>query len=187
MKIPLTLTLSTPRCQLRIVDASDFPFVFDASRYPGFCDWMTWDPPASSEELQAPLESNLDAWTEGEAYTFTILLKNENERVGRITIRNGENACWNIGYWTHPAHQGRGLMTEAAAEVLRFGFQQLDARVIEAKHVIDNRPSRRVLEKLGLRFVVHLPSGFQKNNVWLAEDRLAIRREEFESRQMQPA
>ena len=65
-------------------------------------------------------------------------------------------------------------MTEAAAEILRFGFQQLGSRSIESKHVVGNAPSRRVLEKIGLRFVGHLPRGFQKNGEWLAEDRAVI-------------
>ena len=179
MKLPATLTLETPRCLLRIADASDIPFIFDASRHPGFCNHMTWSPPATAADLEAPLQSNLDAWAAGEAYTFTILLKNGAERVGRIAIRRGENESWNIGYWTHPILQGQGLMTEAATEILRFGFQQLGARSIESKHVVGNPPSRRVLEKIGLRFVEHLPRGFQKNGNWLAEDRLELSREEF--------
>ncbi len=181
MKLPATLTLETPRCLLRNVDASDIPFVFDASRHPGFCDHMTWSPPATAADLEAPLKNNLDAWAAGEAYTFTIFLKSGAERVGRITIRRSENEIWNIGYWTHPIHQGRGLMTETAAEILRFGFLQLGARTIEAKHVVGNAPSRRVLEKIGLRFVEHLPRGFQKNGDWLAEDRLELSRKEFEA------
>ena len=179
MKLPATLTLETPRCLLRIADESVIPFIFDASRHPGFCNHMTWSPPATAADLEAPLQSNLDAWAAGEAYTFTILLKNGAERVGRIAIRRGENESWNIGYWTHPILQGQGLMTEAATEILRFGFQQLGARSIESKHVVGNPPSRRVLEKIGLRFVEHLPRGFQKNGNWLAEDRLELSREEF--------
>jgi RimJ/RimL family protein N-acetyltransferase len=182
MKLPATLTIETPRCLLRIVDASDIPFIFDASRHPGFCNHMTWNPPATAADLQVPLKNNLDAWAAGDAYTFTIFFKSGAGRVGRITIRRGENACWNIGYWTHPIHQGRGLMTEAAAEILRFGFQQLGARLIESKHVVGNAPSRRVLEKIGLRFAEHLPRGFQKNGEWLAEDRLELSREEFDAR-----
>jgi ribosomal-protein-alanine N-acetyltransferase len=181
VKLPPTLTLDTPRCLLRIVDAADIPFVFDASRHPGFCDRMTWNPPATTAELEAPLKRNLDAWATGEAYTFTIFLKASDERVGRIVIRRGENATWNIGYWTHPAHQGRGIMTEVAVEILRFGFQRLGARAIEAQHVVDHRPSRRILEKIGMRFIEHLPHGFQKNGIWLAEDRLALSREDFAS------
>jgi RimJ/RimL family protein N-acetyltransferase len=65
-------------------------------------------------------------------------------------------------------------MTEAAAAVLEFGFEVLSASEIEAAHAIWNIASRRVLEKIGMTFVRHLPQGFQKDGQWVEEDLLAI-------------
>lgn len=179
MDIALDFVLETPRCTLRPPSHDDIPRVFSASRFPGFNDGMTWDPPETVEELQAPLERNLAAWRAGTAYTFAIETKQlQPAFVGRIVIRQTEgDRLWNFGFWTHPAQQGKGYMTEAATAVVGFGFTQLGAEHIAACHALWNLKSRRVLEKVGMTFVKHVPQGFQKNGVWVAEDCLGVSRD----------
>jgi RimJ/RimL family protein N-acetyltransferase len=56
-----------------------------------------------------------------------------------------------IAYWIVREHWGRGLATEAASASRDHGFQTLGrARLISIIHP-DNRASRRVAEKVGLR------------------------------------
>ncbi|MFI6922249.1 GNAT family N-acetyltransferase [Nonomuraea spiralis] len=57
-----------------------------------------------------------------------------------------------IGWRFGRPHWGHGYATEAARRLLRFGFTEcgLD-RVVSIRHV-DNDRSRRVMDKLGLRF-----------------------------------
>jgi ribosomal-protein-alanine N-acetyltransferase len=167
---------------LRRVSRDDIQFVFSASRHPGFCDGMRWSPPATEEELLIPYEKNLSAWEQGIAFTFTITAKDAGVRVGRIAIRRQAAHIWDLGFWTHPDHQRRGYMTEAAAAVLAFGFEALSASQIEAAHAIWNAASRRVLEKIGMSFVRHVPQGFQKDGQWIAEDLFALSAAEWRKR-----
>lgn len=56
-----------------------------------------------------------------------------------------------IAYWIAREHWGRGLATEAAIASRDYGFRSLGrARLISIIHP-DNRASRRVAEKVGLR------------------------------------
>ena len=55
-----------------------------------------------------------------------------------------------------PARQGEGLATEAAAAVLEAGFAAGLERVV-GRCDEPNEPSRRVLERLGMRFVRRAP------------------------------
>ncbi|MFI7422442.1 GNAT family N-acetyltransferase [Nonomuraea sp. NPDC049684] len=57
-----------------------------------------------------------------------------------------------IGWRLGREHWGHGYATEAAGRLLRFGFAEcgLD-RIVSIRHV-DNQRSRRVMDKLGLRF-----------------------------------
>jgi [ribosomal protein S5]-alanine N-acetyltransferase len=48
---------------------------------------------------------------------------------------------------------GQGVATEAAKIAIRFGFEQLGLRRIEADPALDNVASRRVLEKVGMHRV----------------------------------
>ena len=107
--LPLDFTLLTARCRLRSVSEADIPHIFAATRYAGFNDGMTWDAPGSMDELQEPLRKNLEAWAAGRGFCFTMESRIDATFLGRISIRQEmEQGVWNIGFWTHPEHQGQG-------------------------------------------------------------------------------
>jgi RimJ/RimL family protein N-acetyltransferase len=54
-----------------------------------------------------------------------------------------------IGYWLGAAHWGHGYAPEAVREVIRYGFTSGRVREFRATHVVDNRGSWRVLDRLG--------------------------------------
>lgn len=180
--LPLDFTLLTPRCRLRCVCEADIPHVFAATHYPGFNDGMLWDAPASIDELREPLKNQLENWRTGTAYGFTIESKSDATFLGRISIRKTPiEKVWNIGFWTHPGHQGNGYMSEAAAVVVSFGFQHLAAQRIEACHALWNVKSERVLKKLGMKFIQHIPEGFKKMGQWVEENLLAIEKTDWDA------
>jgi RimJ/RimL family protein N-acetyltransferase len=55
-----------------------------------------------------------------------------------------------LGWWLRPEHWGRGLATEAARALLAYGFERLKfPQIFAIAHVL-NRPSIRVMVKLGM-------------------------------------
>lgn len=56
-----------------------------------------------------------------------------------------------IGWAFDPAHQGQGYATEAVREGLRLCFEDLGVRRVVALAFADNTPSRRVMERVGMR------------------------------------
>jgi ribosomal-protein-serine acetyltransferase len=56
-----------------------------------------------------------------------------------------------IGYWLRTDLNGRGLMTEAAAAVVEYAFEELAIHRIELRAGVENYGSLRVAEKLGFR------------------------------------
>ncbi len=172
--IPASIRIETARCWLRRFNRDDIPFVFSASRYSGFCDGMRWSPPVDESELVEPFRRNVAAWESGKAYAFTIESKEDRASIGRISIRRQERKTWDLGFWTHPESQGQGYMTEAAGALFEFGFRTVKAERIEAAHVPWNISSRRVIEKIGMTFVRHIPKGFQKEDQWVTEDLWSI-------------
>jgi len=180
MNIPLSFTIKTARLKLRAPSAEDFPHIFSATRYEGFNDGMLWDPPKDMDELIAPLENGLKAWKKGNAFGFSIEEKESGIFLGRISIRKTKEAdTWNIGFWTHPIHQKKGIMTEACQAVLDFGFNQLAAKKIEAAHALWNKGSEKVLKNNGMKFVRYMEHGFQKKGKWVDENLLAIELSEY--------
>ena len=61
-----------------------------------------------------------------------------------------------IGYACMPGARGQGHAREAAAAVLRYGFEHLGLQRIVAITSPDNAPSVRVLESVGMRYVCRL-------------------------------
>lgn len=57
-----------------------------------------------------------------------------------------------VGYGAAREYWGRGLMTEAAHAALRYGFETAGLERIVAVAMPENTPSRRIMEKLGMRY-----------------------------------
>ena len=72
-----------------------------------------------------------------------------------------------LGYALSAEFWGRGLMPEAAEELLRYAFQDLGLAAVWCSHYTDNLQSRRVIEKCGFAFrfeapILDAPTGTEK-------------------------
>lgn len=74
-----------------------------------------------------------------------------------------------IGFVTHPAHQGKGYATEAARAFLEFAFGPLGLHRVVGRIEADNLASARVLEKLGMRKEAHLVENEWVKGGWQSE------------------
>ena len=75
--------------------------------------------------------------------------------LGEITlssIQRGPLQSAFVGYWIDEAVAGQGLMPEAVVVLLQYAFESLKLHRIEVNIIPRNAPSRRVVEKLGIRF-----------------------------------
>jgi ribosomal-protein-alanine N-acetyltransferase len=88
----------------------------------------------------------------GEQATFAVRLKEGNALVGAIGLTvSGDHARAELGYWIGVPHWNRGYASEAAVEMLRFGFEELGLNRIYAIHLVRNPASGRVMQKAGMR------------------------------------
>jgi len=97
-------------------------------------------------------ERSLPAVERGEEWHWTIRLKGEPERIiGAISLHLNREI--NRGFWIAPDWRGRGLMTEAVAEVTRFWFEDLEQPVLRTKKAVANAASRAISVREGMRRV----------------------------------
>lgn len=83
------------------------------------------------------------------AFRWGITLKGETSIIGTIGYNNYiKKHRANIGYDLKPEYWNRGYMTEALAEVIKYGFNQLEINRIEAEVMQGNEFSERLLYKL---------------------------------------
>ena len=62
-----------------------------------------------------------------------------------------------IGWWVAKDLWGQGLGTEAGAGCLRYAWDVLGLRRVVAVAYPENRPSTRIMEKIGMRFERRVP------------------------------
>jgi RimJ/RimL family protein N-acetyltransferase len=87
---------------------------------------------------------------------WAVELKESGEFIGFIGLSIPRRQlpfmpCVEIGWRLARAHWGKGYATEGARAVLRVGFERLELEEIVSFTSLVNRPSRAVMERIGMR------------------------------------
>ncbi len=90
-----------------------------------------------------------------------------------------------MGYWIDQDCAGHGYVPEALVVLARFAFEDLGLHRLQVAIVPRNQPSRRVVEKLGLRCEGTAERYLEINGVWEDHLRYAITAEEWAQRGQQ--
>lgn len=86
------------------------------------------------------------------AYIFAIRLKNASKIIGGIGLGIDKiNHKAELGYWLDETYWNQGLITEAAKEILSFGFEQLNLKRIFASHFDSNKASGKIMQNIGMK------------------------------------
>ena len=118
-----------------------------------------------------------------QAYPFGIFI--DGAFAGEINLNNvarGALQSGTLGYWIDQAQAGHAYMSEAVVVMLDFAFDRLDLHRIEICIVPRNSNSKRVVEKIGLRFEGTAERYLQIAGVWEDHLRYAITSEEWTER-----
>lgn len=146
--------LQTERVVLREFTGQDAP---DVRRLAG-----EWEVARALLSVPHPYEDGMaeewisghrSAFERGEEVHFALVLRERGELCGACGLLiNRRDANAELGYWLGVPYWGRGYATEAAREVLRYGFDQLWLHRIYAAHFATNPASGRVLVKIGMSY-----------------------------------
>jgi ribosomal-protein-alanine N-acetyltransferase len=145
--------LETERLVLRRLTMADAPAVFAYASDPAIGKHTAWPPHATLADSEAYLRMALTLYEGGNEALWGIVSKEEGQVVGTcglydIDLRHGTAA---LGYVLALRLRGRGLMPEAMRAVLGWAFGPLGLHRVQGVCRVDNDPSTRVMEKLGLR------------------------------------
>lgn len=101
------------------------------------------------------LNRQIEHWEQNGFGLWTMRARASGAFAGRGGIRHvqieGQDEV-EIGYGLLPEYWGQGLAVEMSREALRLGFELLGLESIVSFTLPTNRRSRRVMEKLGLRY-----------------------------------
>ena len=172
-------TLETPRLRLRPYSAADIAELL---------------PLVGTREVAATTLRIAHPYTEQDARAFlslaqepdkmwlAITLRTDGRQIGGIGLRlEPQHHHGELGYWLGVPYWGQGYATEAAREMLRYGFEDLSLHRIFATHFKHNPASGRILKKLGMRHEGCQREHLRKWDQFVDSELYGILRQEWES------
>lgn len=154
------MILETERLILRPIVKSDLNDIFRHAQNPNIGPNAGWKPHENKAETKKIMKNLfIDKDT-----IFGITLKDDatlagkdnGTLVGVVGLENDPKRSnpdlKMIGYWLEESLWGKGIMTEAATEVIRYGFEELDLPMITSNCFTYNIGSKTIIEKLGMKF-----------------------------------
>jgi len=148
------IILETKRLILRTWQNSDLePF----AKMNSDKDVMEFFPSILSKKESDELAAKINKHYGDNGYTlYAISLKETKEFIGFVGLLNVEKSTQyfapsvEIGWRLTKECWGKGYATEAARAVLAYGFTELKLKEIVSFTAVINKPSQRVMEKIGL-------------------------------------
>lgn len=146
--------LQTRRLLLRKMLKTDYRDMYEYACQEQVTQYLLWRPHDSEAYTYKYLQYIQSRYRAGDFYDWAIVVKGQNKMIGTcgFTEFNTEANSAEIGYVLNPSYWGGGLAPEAVSAVLQFGFVDLRLNRIEAKYMEGNHRSRRVMEKVGMRY-----------------------------------
>jgi [ribosomal protein S5]-alanine N-acetyltransferase len=175
----LDLTLETPRLVLRQFTESDVDDIWPVVSQAEFPKMMSWAAHTDPNETLGFVRAVNKGLEQNAGVVWAIVF--EQRVVGSIGLDSMVFALRavridraELGFWLAPEHWNKGLMTEAADAVMRCAFQTIGLHKVTVGCIADNVASRRVIEKLGFRYVGRLEDDVWRDGKWHSQLRYEL-------------
>ena len=134
-----------------VTDADD---MYEYAGKKSVTEYLTWYPHPDREYTRDYLEYLGTRYRVGDFFDWAVTLKESEKMIGTcgFTCFDYTDNSAEVGYVINPSYRGREIAPEALYAVMRFGFLTLGLHRIEAHYIDGNDASRRVMEKVGMRF-----------------------------------
>lgn len=119
----------------------------------------------------------------GTGYGFGIFV--DNTLAGEMNVSSIQRGPFQnayVGYWIDQRHAGQEYTPEALVVAMRFAFEDLRLHRLQIAIIPRNHPSRRVVEKVGIRLEGTAERYLEINGNWEDHLRYAITTEEWHER-----
>ena len=144
----------TERLIIKPTNTEDAKFIFEIMNTPKYYKYIGDRNIKSLEDAENYIKNRMLLQYEKVGFgNFTIILKSDDSKIGFVGIylRDGLDIP-DIGFAVFEEFEGKGYAFEAASELKKlakteFGLQKLSGITVEYNH-----SSRKLLEKLGLKF-----------------------------------
>jgi RimJ/RimL family protein N-acetyltransferase len=183
----LTSPIETERLRLRPFAETDLDALANILARPDVMRYL-YDEPRTRDEVAATLQQWLSMTRleqQGDNLVLAIELVKSGTMIGSVNLiwLSQEHAQGEVGYTLHPDYQGKGYATEAVRAMLAYGFHDMGLHRIVGTCDDRNEPSRRLLERIGMRREAHFREMQWSKGEWCSQLVYAMLRQEWEARQ----
>lgn len=141
---------------LRPVQYDDYKDMFEYAQDDDVTKYLAWD---SYHQIEEAIRSVQQVFLSRPANripaAYAIFHKADHKMIGTCDFFKVDWAkqMGEIGYVLNKHYWNKGYMTRVLKELIRFGFEYLDLKYIEIRHLPENIGSKRVIEKCGFRYI----------------------------------
>lgn len=147
--------IETPRLYLRLMHLSDIDDLLKIFGDPKVMASFNTDP-FNFEQMENWVQRNLEHQNSHGYGLFSVILKSEGILIGDCGLEHMEvegDLATELGYDFRSDYWNRGFATEAASSVRDYSFDVLNLDGLISIIRVGNEASKRVSEKIGMRFV----------------------------------
>jgi ribosomal-protein-alanine N-acetyltransferase len=153
---PAAPVLLTPRLAIRAFTLDDAAFIVELLNDPGWLRNIGDRGVRTLDDARRYLGDGPIAAGARQGFSLWAVLRRDDPSGAPIgmcgLVRREGLEHVDLGYAFLPAARGQGFAREAAAAVLKHGFERLGLTRIVAITAVDNEASGRVLEAIGMKF-----------------------------------
>jgi ribosomal-protein-alanine N-acetyltransferase len=159
-------TLTTPRLVLRPFEEADAEPLFEYAKNPKVTRYTLWDHHKTVADTVAFVRDYAQVrYREGMAEPYAITFSSDTTHpigaCGCFWVSQ-PNQTMELGYWVAEPYWGRGIVVEACRAVLDHAFRDHQPARMQARVIVGNEASVRVLDKLHFRYEGTLRSALKR-------------------------
>jgi RimJ/RimL family protein N-acetyltransferase len=176
------MKITTKRLALREFAPSDWMALRDYQSDPRYLEFYPWKSPDEVDTLH--FVSDYIDWAREAPrlrIQLAIILKEEDRFIGTIGLRAkpDQPRVARLVYELNPHDWGKGFAQEAAAAMLKYGFDELGLHRVWSDTIEQNNRATIVLERLGFRREGRLRENKWMNDYWYDSLAYAILADEW--------
>ncbi len=146
--------IETERLLLRRFTLDDLDALTLIRGDPDVMEYIGSGHPQTREQVQAILNLSILDWEKHGFGRWAVIYKEDKKLIGWCGLKFLDKTSEiEIGCGIARLYWGKGIGTEAMAASIKHGFEELNVKCIAGVAMPENAGSRRMMEKVGMRYV----------------------------------
>ncbi|MEP7197448.1 MAG: GNAT family N-acetyltransferase [Saprospiraceae bacterium] len=175
----MKIFIETERLILRELSSNDDKALFELDSNPIVHKYIGKEPVSDIEFIREVIAMIQKQYLENGIGRWAVIDRKSDKFIGWSGLKlvkeltNKHINYYDLGYRFIPEYWGKGIATEAAIAIVNYGFEKMNLTEIFGMCESENKASRKVLEKSGLKLIETF------NNEGIFNDWLKIQKEDW--------